>query len=80
MKSHPFKRYEKCVRMTKFTLNIFESLVSVVLISTLSDDKLSDVAQPIRLLTQPDTSVEHFVSIHEQWLNDGDLPRPVAHV
>ena len=59
--------------MTKLALNIFESFVSIVLISSLNDDKLSDVAQLIRLLTQPDMSFEYFVSVHEQSLNDGDL-------
>ena len=54
-------------------LNIFELFVSVVLISTLYDDKLSDVAQLIHRLTHPDTSLEYFVSVHEQSLNDGDL-------
>ena len=71
--------------MTKLVLNIFELFGSVVLISPLNDDNLSDVAQLIGLLTQPDTSVEYFVSVHEQSLNDGDvilprnLSRPVAH-
>ena len=50
MKSSPLKT-EEFVQMTKFTLNIFESLVSVVLISTLYVEKLSDVTQPIRLLS-----------------------------
>ena len=40
---------------------------------SLDDDKLSDVAQLIGLLTQPDTSPKYFVSVHEQSLNDGDL-------
>ena len=43
------------------------------MIATLNDDKLSDVVQLIRLLTQPDMSFEYFVSVHEQSLNDGDL-------
>ncbi len=57
-------------------LNIFEWFLSVVLISALYDDKLIDAAQLILLLTQPDTSVKYFVSVHGQSSNDGDLIAP----
>ena len=50
-------------------LNSVEWFESVVLISLLYDDKLSDVTQLIQL----DRSPGYFVSVHEQSPFDGDL-------
>ena len=54
-------------------LNSVEWFESVVLISLLYDDKLSDVTQLIHLLIQLDRSPGYFVSVHEQSPFDGDL-------
>ena len=66
MKYHLLKQYQKFVQVTQLVLNSVEWFESVVLFSPLNDDKLSNIAKLIRQLTQPDTSVEYFVLVHEQ--------------